>query len=171
MGVKRKPKPSRKITTLEMEVAIAKYFGHRQHIIVPNLSWGFFTHECDMFLIRKSGFGFEVEIKRSKSDTVADFKKSHGHIDRKNRIVQLYYAFPEELLPKVEHLVPPECGILTVKLWNDRAYASLKRDAKRKKDAKRLTQAEQLKISRLGCMRIWTLKQNIISLKYEKNKK
>lgn len=170
MSVRRNPSvnpnPKRKISTLEMEVAIAKYFGYRNHIIVPNLSWGFFTHECDLFLIRKSGFGFEVEIKRSRSDTVADFKKPHGHVDRKNRIVQLFYAFPEELLPKVEDLVPPECGIIVV----GHTGVYMKRDAKRKKGTKRLTQAEQLKIARLGTLRIWTLKQNIISLKYEKNR-
>ena len=92
-GSRKKPtKP--KITTAEMEVAIAKYFGIRTHIVVPNVSWGFFNHECDLFLIRKSGYGFEVEIKRSKSDMMADFKKKHSHGDRRNRIVQLYYAFP-----------------------------------------------------------------------------
>ena len=113
------------VTTAEMEVAIAKYFNYRQHIIVPNLSWGFFSHECDLFLIRKSGFGFEVEIKRSKSDMLADFKKNHGHIDRRNRIVQLYYAFPIELLPKVEDLVPKECGIITVKKYKSTGYEYL----------------------------------------------
>jgi hypothetical protein len=157
-----------KITTAEMEVAIAKYFGYRQHIIVPNLSWGFFSHECDLFLIRKSGYGFEVEIKRSKSDMQADFKKKHGHMDRRNRIVQLYYAFPKELLSKVEYHVPPECGILLVEKskWNDGYYFHVKmhRDAKRKTGAKRLTQAEQLKIARLGTLRIWTLKETINKL-------
>ncbi len=149
-----------------MEVAIANYFDYRTHIVIPNLSWGFFNHECDLFLIRKSGFGFEVEIKRSKSDMIADFSKYHGHKDRMNRIVQLYYAFPIELLPKVEDLVPPECGILTVTKYGDnigeyRAYARMYRDAKRKKGARRLTVAEQLKITRLASMRIWTLKTKL----------
>jgi len=151
------------VTTPEMEVAIAKYFGIRKHIVVPNVSWGFFNHECDLFLIRTSGYGFEVEIKRSKSDMMADFKKKHGHKDRQNRIVQLYYAFPEELLSKVEDLVPEECGIITVSRseWNNKAYASMRRDAKRKKGAKPLTQKEQLKIARLGTLRIWTLKEKL----------
>lgn len=162
-----------KVTTAEMEVAIAKYFGIRQHIIVPNISWGFFNHECDLFLIRKSGYGFEVEIKRTKADMLADFKKKHGHRDRGNRIVQLYYAFPEELLSKVEDLVPEECGILTVKKYKSvgyeyRARASMHRDAKRKKGAKRLTQQEQLQIARLGTLRIWTLKEKLNLLKYKK---
>ena len=168
-------KPKRKLTTIEMELAIAKYFGYRQHIIVPNVSWGFTSHECDLLLIRKSGYCFEIEIKRSKSDMLADFKKRHGHIDRKNRIVQLYYAFPKELLPKLEELVPKECGILTVERylgWNDKpsTHVSMVRDAKRKKGARRLTEKEQLQIARLGTLRIWTLKQKIISLLYGKTK-
>jgi len=168
MAVKgNRKKPKQKVTTSEMEVAIANYFGIRTHIVVPNVSWGFFNHECDLFLIRKSGFGFEVEIKRSKSDMLADFKKKHGHKDRANRIVQLYYAFPEELLPKVQDLVPDECGIITVAYgeWNGKAYASMKRDAKRRKGAKKLTQKEQLQIARLGTLRIWTLKQKLNELK------
>ena len=158
------------VTTPEMEVAIAKYFGIRKHIVVPNVSWGFFNHECDLFFIRTSGYGFEVEIKRSKSDMLADFKKKHGHKDRQNRIVQLYYAFPEELLSKVEDLVPEECGIITVSRseWNNKAYASMRRDAKRKKGAKQLTQKEQLKIARLGTLRIWTLKEKLNLLKSKK---
>ena len=174
MAVRRKPTTKTpKVTTPEMEVAIAKYFGIRQHIVVPNVSWGFFTHECDLFLIRKSGYGFEVEIKRSKSDMLADFKKNHGHIDRRNRIVQLYYAFPIELLPKVEELVPKECGIITVENYSYdgkeyKQYARMHREAKRKKGAKRLTQKEQLQIARLGTLRIWTLKDKLNKLKQKK---
>jgi len=173
MAIRKKPKTKvPMITTSEMEVAISKYFDYRKHIIVPNLSWGFFTHECDMFLIRKSGFGFEVEIKRSRSDMMADFKKNHGHIDKKNRIVQLYYAFPLELLPKVEELVPKDCGIITVEKYGDgigeyRGYARMHKEAKRRKGAKALTNAEQLKIARLGTMRIWTLKEKL-NLKMQK---
>jgi hypothetical protein len=170
MSIPKKKTKKRKITTLEMEVAIANYFGYRQHIIVPNVSWGFFNHECDMFLIRKSGYGFEVEIKRSRSDMLADFKKGHNHSDKMNRIVQLYYAFPEELTPKVIDLVPPECGVLEVgyNQWNNIPKAHMVRDAKRKKGAKPLTKEEQLQIARLGTLRIWTLKQKIISLLYKK---
>lgn len=171
MGIKgnRKKVKQPMVTTDEMEVAIAKLFNIRTHIIIPNLSWGFFNHECDLFLIRKSNFGFEVEIKRSKSDMLADFKKKHGHIDRQNRIVQLYYAFPVELLPKVEELVPEECGIITVNRYgDDYIRASIHKEARRKKGAKRLTDKEILKITRLGCMRIWTLKDKLNKLKIVK---
>ena len=174
MGVRRKPRTKLpKLTTSEMEVAIAKYFGYRTHIVVPNVSWGFTSHECDLLLIRKSGYCFEVEIKRSKTDMLADFKKRHKHIDRQNRIVQLYYAFPKELLSNVEELVPKECGILTVERyvgWNDKwsTSVSMVRDAKRKRGARKLTQKEQLQVARLGTLRIWTLKDKINQMKQKK---
>jgi len=164
------------ITTAEMEVAIANMYDIRKHIIVPNLSWGFFNHECDLFLIRTSGYGFEIEIKRSKSDMVANFKKKQNHIDKKNRIAQLFYAFPVELLPKVEELVPPECGIILVtkkkSVFGDEysIYANIHRDAKRRKGVKKLTLKEQLKIARLGTMRIWTLKDKLNHLKQKHGK-
>ena len=153
------------ISTIEMEVAISKLFGIRQHIIVPNLSWGFFNHELDLFLIRTSGYGFEVEIKRSKSDLLADFKKGHNHFDKKKRIVQLYYAIPKELLEKCEEHIPKNCGIIICDKGKIYSRASIHREATRVKGARRLTIEEQLKIARLGTMRIWKLKEKVIHLK------
>jgi len=153
-----------------MEVAISKLFGIRQHIIVPNLSWGLTgMHECDLFLIKKSGVAVEVEIKRSKSDFLADFKKRHNHKDRYNRITEFYYAFPEDIYEKCKDLnmIPEHAGIITCERWTDykkqdRVSAHIKRQPKRIKGARKLTEEEQLKVARLGTMRIWTLKEKII---------
>lgn len=156
-----------KLTTAEMEVSIAKFYDIRKHIIVPNLSWGFDgMHECDMFIVRRSGYAFEVEIKRSKADLLTDFKKGHNHVDKKNRIVQLYYAIPKELLKSCEEHIPEQFGIIIVEKYKSsdgsfRDYASLHREAKRRTGAKRLTEKEQLKIARLGTMRIWSLKEKL----------
>jgi hypothetical protein len=150
-----------------MELAIAKYFGIRKHIIVPNISWGFGMHECDLFLIKKTGVAVEVEIKRSKSDLLADFKKRHNHEDRQNRITELYYALPEELYEGCKDLIPVNAGIIVCYRYTNykkelTIQATIKRTPKRIKGARKLTQEEQLKVARLGCMRIWTLKQKII---------
>ncbi len=151
-----------------MELAIATYFGTRANIIVPNISWGFGIHECDLFLIKKSGVAVEVEIKRSKSDLLADFKKGHNHHDKQNRITEMYYAFPEELYESCKDLVPEDAGIITCYRWIDykkreKIGATVKRNPKRIKGARKLTLEEQLKIARLGCLRIWSLKQKIIN--------
>jgi len=172
MGVKGNRQKPKLISTVEMEVAIAKMFDIRKHIVVPNLSWGFDgMHECDLFFVRKTGYAFEVEIKRSKADLLADFKKGHNHVDKKNRIVQLYYAIPRELLKKCEEHIPEDSGIIICEKYESNgkyySYASIHREAKRKKGARKLNAKERLKVASLGCMRIWKLKEKIIHLKYE----
>ena len=153
-----------------MEVAIARYFGIRQHIIVPNISWGLSgMHECDLFIIKKSGVAVEVEIKRTKSDLLADFKKDHNHKDRFNRISEFYYAFPIDLLNSCYDLIPENAGIIVCERHKNykgeeivRAYT--KREPQKVKGARKLTPEEQLKVAKLGCMRIITLKEKIIKI-------
>ena len=162
---KTKVKP---IKTIDIEVAIAKYYGVRQHIIVPNISWGFhWMHECDMFIVTKAGIATEVEIKISKADLLKDFNKGHNHKDRAGRITYFYYAMPETLYEKVKDLIPPEAGILTCERgsWEGAsAYIREKRKPEKRKDTRKLTPEEQLKIAWLGTMRIWSLKEKIIKL-------
>jgi hypothetical protein len=169
-------KPSKKpkaLKTIEMEVAIAKYFGSRQNIVVPNISWGFMNHEADMFIIKKSKYAVEVEIKRTKSDLMADFKKLHKHED--NRIHELYYAIPDNLYESCKSLIPKHAGIITCERW----YVSwekkwsitvrTRRNPIKNILARKLTDKECLKIAHLGTMRIWNLKNKIIKLEDEKN--
>lgn len=161
------------IPTVEMELAIAKLFVVRQNIIVPNISWGFGMHECDMFVIKKSGIAVEIEIKRSKSDFLADFKKGHDHKDRQNRITEFYFAFPEEIYESCKDLVPLDAGIIKCYRYTNykketNVFATVMRKPKRIKGARKLTVEEQLRVAKLGTMRIWTLKQKIIKLNGQK---
>lgn len=169
MVVRKTTKPKKKtISLLEMETSIAKWFGTRTHIIVPNISWGFLSHEADLVVISKAGCLKEIEIKRSFSDFKADFKKGHTHGDRQNRITEFYYAIPIELLEKCLPLIPEDAGIITChkeenKTWLP--YARLERKAKRIKGSRSLNTVEQLSIARLGCLRIMPLKYKVIELK------
>ena len=155
-----------------MEEAIARKFGVRTNIIVPNVSWGLpGMHECDLFIIKMSGYGVEIEIKRSKSDLLADFNKGHQHKDRFNRIKEFYYAFPESMLKTCEELIPKDAGIIVCKRsdWGKKlVHATFHRDPVPIRTARKLTPEEQFKVARLGTMRIWTLKNKIIQL--QKNK-
>lgn len=166
---KSKVKKLKPISTLEMEVGIANYFGVRQNIIVPNISWGFDgMHECDLFLIKRSGVAVEIEIKRTKPDFLADFKKPHGHVDKKNRITEFYYAMPDTLLEKVKELIPKDAGIIECGRFKSPPHnirVSIIRKPKRIKGARKLTDTEQLKIARLGTMRIWSLKNKLLNFK------
>jgi len=165
--VKLKP-----ITTIEMEEAIARKFGVRTNIIVPNISWGLRgMHECDLFIIKDSGYCVEIEIKRSKSDLLADFKKGHHHQD--SRIKEFYYALPISLLKSCESLIPKHAGIITCdrsEYGKKIVFASFYRSPTAKRDAVKLSHAEQFKVARLGTMRIWSLKNKIIKLQNEKAK-
>jgi hypothetical protein len=177
MNVKRRKRAKPKIiTTIEMEVAIAKYFGVRIHIIVPNISWGLQEmHECDLFFIERNGYAFEVEIKRSKSDLIADFKKGHNHRDKQHRLQELYYAIPENLYESCKDIIPQNAGILVCDKWIDddgREIVSVysRRPAKKRINARKLTIQEQLKVAKLGTMRIWSLKEKIIKLQNDRTK-
>jgi hypothetical protein len=76
------------LKSIEVEEAVARMFGIRQNIIVPNISWGMGLHECDLLIIRKSGYAVEVEIKVSRWDLRKDLKKTHGH--QSGRIREFY---------------------------------------------------------------------------------
>ncbi len=173
------------ITLPEIELAIAKYYGTRQHIIVPNISWGFSwndkqgwhsMHECDMFIIKKTGYAVEVEIKRSKSDLLNDFKKRHKH--ESNKIKEFFYAIPKDKVDEWSKLIPKHAGIIEYwkyeeNIWDKKKHqwsnktkwvvkARITRNAEINKTASPLTVPEQLKIARLGTLRIWNLKEKMI---------
>ena len=176
---KSKPTPTTKptpISTLEIELALAKYYNVRTNIIVPNVSWGLSgMHECDILVVSGSGYATEIEIKISKADFLKDFEKSHGHVDRKNRIKTFYYAMPKELYIKVKDLIPENAGVIVCERHlrnyserfpkNHSVYAKVEKTAVNIKNAKKLTDEEILKVAKLGCMRIFTLKAKILTLK------
>ena len=155
--------------TIEMEIALAKYFGVRkQSLIVPNVSWGLYLnfedlHECDLLILTKTGYLWEVEIKISKADLIADKKKIHGH--HNSNIKRLYFAIPEYLACDTEH-IPERAGIIIVSKKRTRVYCTTIREPKNQKGYK-LTDKEKFQFARLGTMRSWTLKKNLLK---ERNK-
>ena len=155
-----------KISTPEMEEAIAGYFNYRQNIIVPNISWGFFIHECDLLIIRKTGYVLEVEIKISRADLIKDGEKKHNHEDYFNRIKELWFAIPDYLEDCID-LIPKNAGIITVYYneWAEKLCCKIIRNAVINKNARSLAQNEILKVAKLGTMRIWGLKRKIINNK------
>lgn len=172
MGVRTKP-IIRKFTCLEMEVAISKLFPIRKHIIVPNISWGLLNHEADLVVMRSTGVLIEIEIKVSVADFKKDFKKQHGHKDYGGRITEFYYAIPFNLLEKCLPLIPEEAGIIVVQEYEysdnkKSVYAKIEKPAHRIKNSRKLTDKEQYQLARLGCLRIFPLKDKILKLKNEK---
>lgn len=136
---------------------VGSVFPILRYSCVPNVSYGFLNHEADLLVMNENRRLYEVEIKISLSDLRADFKKRHGHNDK--RISRLFYAIPEPLLSRAKELIPDECGIIEVYAI-ERPHAFLiharrVRQAKKLRDYK-LNDAEVCKLLRLGNMRYWT---------------
>ena len=146
-----------KITTLEMEVALARYFGVRQNLIIPNIGWGIGIHECDLFLLTPSGYGWEIEIKISKADLFKDKHKRHGHFSTK--IKYLYFAIPDYLEKYISE-IPERAGIIIVKSKN---WQCKKTREPQKNTNYKYTTEERFQIARLGALRIWGFKETIAS--------
>lgn len=153
-----------RIKTPEMEIALARHFDYRQNLIVPNVSWGLFLnrqhlHECDLLVLTKSNYLWEVEIKVTKADLLADKKKAHGH--HNINIKRLYFAIPEYLGDSIEH-IPERAGIITVRrAADDRRFICRQIRAAKNDRGYQLTDEERYKVARLGALRIWDLKQKL----------
>ena len=145
-----------------MEIAVAHHFGVRANLIVPNISWGMFNHECDLFVLTGAGYGYEVEIKVSKHDLIKDEEKPHGHYSPK--IKYLFFAVPDYLEKHIEH-IPERAGIIIVTKRDD-GHIYCERIRKPKKNYNySFDISERYQIARLGAMRIFGLKQKIVKLK------
>lgn len=152
----------------EIEFWLAKEFNYRQNIVVPNVSWGMGLHECDLLVLRASGFAVEVEIKRSLSDLKADSKKNHIHASVKVR--ELWFAIPVEVYDKGAEFVPERAGILTFERRDFRFSGGKtkegllirrRREAKINAAARKFTDKERQQLLRLAHMRIWAMKRQI----------
>ena len=91
-----------KLTTIDIECALSNYFKPRINMLIPNVSWGFGIHECDVLVTTKSGYLYEVEIKVGASDLKKDADKPHKHTSK--RIKNLYFAIPYYLEPLIEFI-------------------------------------------------------------------
>jgi hypothetical protein len=144
-----------KPTALDMEIAVAEHIGYRQHLIVPNVSWGInLGHEADLLVITKSGYAWEIEIKISKSDLIKDDLKYHGHYSPK--VSRLYFAIPvflEECAPDIQ----ANAGIFLV---SENGRVKLLR-APKINNRNKFNDSEKMKVAMLGCMRIFTLKKHL----------
>ena len=160
------------MNTLQMEIAVMKECNFRQNIVVPNVSFGIVRyfeengqrkfdelHECDIIKVTLSGYATEYEIKVSKSDFRADLKKKHKHDSK--FIKQLYYVVPEELLEFAKQYIPEYAGLAYVTDGTVIYY----KQAPIRKDCFKWTEKELFKLTRLGSMRIFTLKENILKYK------
>jgi hypothetical protein len=154
-------------TAQQIEIAVAKHFGYRQNLIVPNVYWGIGLHyEADLVVLRPSDWAIEVEIKVSAADIKADLSKRRQHDS--NLFCALYFAVPESLADNAN--IPAHAGILSV-YWRDlRGWRVKKiRDATRRKTARKWTPETRRKLYELAAMRIWSLKEHLSNARERKS--
>jgi hypothetical protein len=73
------------------------------------------NHECDVLTISRSGFATEYEIKRTRSDFFADFKKpKHIQMRRGNggQLSRFYFVCPQDLISIDD--IPKYAGLIYV---------------------------------------------------------
>ncbi len=149
----------------DIEIAVARMFGVRANLIVPNASWGAGIHECDLLICSSAGYLTEVEIKVTKADLKKDGEKRHAH--KSAKIKFLFFAIPiqvyERKTEEIEALVPQQAGILVVS--KSEIYSTYNVDVRRKptknRMARSLSQIERYELARLGALRIWDLKKRL----------
>lgn len=155
-----KPQPNDPMNTTKMEVYLARHFCYRTNLIVPNVWWGIgLSHECDLLIVTKSGYATEIEIKVTNADFKRDLQKRHCH--GSNKIRRFYFAFPNSLNID-EALIDKNAGIIRV---FPRGRCEITRASIGNKMARPLSSMEIDHLYRLGCMRIWSLKEGVLSLK------
>ena len=150
-------KVKKKLTTSHVEIYLMYYFNIRRNLIVPNVSWGLFNHECDLLVLRKSNWATEIEIKISKQDLLADKKKKHKHYS--NKIRYLYFAVPDYLVEFALNYIPDRAGLFSV---SSRSVKEVKKPVINK-NAVRFSIKDRLQLSRLGTMRIYGLKRKLLN--------
>ena len=154
-----------KLDISQIELGIAELFNFRLHVVVPRVSWGLLNHEADIIAMNASGYLTEVEIKRSWSDFLADFRKEHAHND--SRVMWRYFAVPESILAKCEAKLKEKDPWKT---WGLMYYRELRgvcdvqikyfpSNINSHNRQKKLSAEEQFKLARLGAMRIWGERQ------------
>jgi len=164
MAVIYKKKRSKPLTAREITWHLVKrhsLFDFRTNFVcISNLSWGFLYWEADLFIVNKSGYAQEIEIKLSKSDWLNDKKKAKFvHLDRKsiktswNFIKQFWYAAPIELAKQYESFgVKRRFGVLGV---HEDGHVEVVKQAIIRKNYTKLNPEQMLYIARLASMRAW----------------
>lgn len=144
------------IPPLELiEYRIALEFDYTANIIVPNVSWGIpeIGHECDILILRPSGYAAEIEIKRSMGDLKADAKKKHHHGSAMIR--ELWFCVSSDWdMDKVKEQVPAQAGIITYRYVDGQLGISRIKPPVINKNAKPFGEYERGRLLHLAHMRI-----------------
>lgn len=160
------------MNTVDVELALMRKLNFRQNIIVHNVTdlSGLVRFETDMISLTKNGYATGFEIKVSRSDLLADFKKAH-HLNMDEFFGFEYYyepfkyfnyAVPSDLKELALDVIPKWCGLYVVYEYSqgDGYYCLVERKPKKLFNRK-WSDEQMIKLAHLGAMRIYNLKKRV----------
>lgn len=175
------------IEHIELAIMQNPIFNFRQNLMVFRISdfSKVVNHECDCLVLSKSGYLTEIEIKRSYSDFLADFKKKHLHDDIriKDFFFMVHESFYDKVLQKlveIKHIpsgiytYDDECRIkLRVNLTDiHNMLSTWKADGVTRyyngSSSRKLFLEEQFQLARLGAMRYKNMTERLIKKEDDK---
>jgi len=170
------------IETIEVAIAESDKFNYLRNLVVYNVTANstLVSHECDVLVMSKAGYLTEIEIKRSWSDFLADFKKKHNHIDKTNdKIKHFYYCVPLSIVEKVKkYLFENDIIFNDIITYDDDAKLNIVKCEHSEKveeilkdkawSTEHLWLEQQFTLARYGAMRSVKCKQRIANNKIKK---
>ena len=162
---------------MDIELAIMREFNFRQNLIVPNITsqMGLLPFETDVLVLTASSYAYGFEIKTSKSDLMADFKKPrHAEFNQCSRngkvgldrfyskFKYFYFAVPEQLKNAALEVIPEFCGLWVLRKDESGRQKFYQAKPPTKLFDKKWSEGERYEVARLGTMRIYTLKRGLV---------
>jgi len=168
-----------RVTADMVEIVVANHFNWRQNLIVPNVHWGLgLEYECDMVIVRPSGYVIEVEIKVTAADLRRDRNKrkwqfiNSANLYRTNQLFKLrYFAVPVELAGEINN-IPEGCGFIVADVLAEDGTVNrydgcckIVKQSRVNKQALPISPAKWDNLQRLAAMRIWSLKEHMMAMR------
>ena len=159
------------MTTLQMELELMNYFKFTQNTIVNGVTEvsQLVNFEADLLILTKNRYATCVEIKVSKSDLKNDIKKKHIERIEKfdyyfKHLKYFYYAVPKELEQEALNQIPKFAGLIIVEEVNHEIWKGYRTRVVRKPThlfSYQWSERQEKQLLRLGCLRIYNLKNKI----------
>lgn len=118
--------PEPKLTSKDIQKLLTEKYGQNSRYAVPNIYVFRYDWETDFFVQKENGYSYEFEIKISRSDFFADFKKTTKHeilktgkaspkseFEKERQILRpnrMFYVTPFDLIKPEE--VPQYAGLM-----------------------------------------------------------
>lgn len=148
------------MTTDMLELGVYKLFEEGNYqALIPRVQRKFKIHECDIIVVTKDDYIYEIELKVSVSDCKRDREKEHEHRDIYNRLKYQYFAVPTSILEDCIDHIPERFGIIAID--NETLEGTFIRKAEMNKKHRKISKGELINLLTTGCKRYFQKLDNI----------